>query len=73
MRKLATFTLLMAGGLWLSGCCALQKQPGRCAGCLYDNCVIPVAAGNLSEKPLLPKVPSKKAVPAMGSPGPMAY
>jgi len=60
MRRIAGFLVFLAAGVTASGCCEVQKQPGRCAACCYDNCVIPVAAGNVSEKPLTPVVPLDK-------------
>ena len=43
---------MLAAGAFLfvitsSACANLQKSPGRCVGCFYDNCVVPVGSTSI--------------------------
>jgi hypothetical protein len=37
--------------------CAIEKQPGRCAACIYDGCIIPIGDSTKHEI-VRPEAPS---------------
>jgi hypothetical protein len=70
MTRVFSTLLFVVAGLTLSGCCEIQKQPGRCAACCYDGCIIPAVGTGTAALPNAIPVDGK---PSRSAPRAMAY
>jgi hypothetical protein len=70
MTRVMTALVLVVSGLTVSGCCEIQKQPGRCAACCYDGCIIPAVGTGTAALPTAIPVDGSRS---KSSPRAMAY
>lgn len=70
MTRVFSTLLFVAALFTLNGCCEIQKQPGRCAACCYDGCIIPAVGSGTAALPTVIPVDGKLS---KSSPRAMAY
>lgn len=54
VKRLCAVGFLFAAAIGTTGCNSIAKQPGRCVGCCYDQCIVPIGSPQnaVAERPL---------------------